>query len=170
MPGQSGPGINGSEGVLRIPKSTSITGTSPSDCLVLYPRHSLGGVLPLCRGTVSVFYSPSRLGNNLRELICHKTQQNNQTKYYESINFEFSLSDEKLCPKPVEFYKLINLFNYQHLHVNFWSHAHTHTHTHTHIYIQCITKVSTPLTFVQIFKYTSSWDNTDKMTLWLIEN
>ena len=32
--------------------------------------------------------------------------------------------------------------------------------------IQCITKVSTPLTFLQIFKYISSWDNTDKMTLW----
>ena len=32
-------------------------------------------------------------------------------------------------------------------------------------YIQCITKVSTPLTFLQIFKYISSWDNTDKMTL-----
>ena len=31
--------------------------------------------------------------------------------------------------------------------------------------IQCITKVSTPLTFLQIFKYISSWDNTDKMTL-----
>ena len=33
------------------------------------------------------------------------------------------------------------------------------------IYLQCITKVSTPLTFLQIFKYISSWDNTDKMTL-----
>ena len=29
-----------------------------------------------------------------------------------------------------------------------------------------ILKVSTPLTFLQIFKYISSWDNTDKMTLW----
>ena len=28
-----------------------------------YPGHSLGGVLPLCREAVSVFYSPSRLGN-----------------------------------------------------------------------------------------------------------
>ena len=28
-----------------------------------YPAHSLGGVLPLCREAVSVFYSPSRLGN-----------------------------------------------------------------------------------------------------------
>ena len=39
-PGQSGPGSDGIEGVLRIPQSSSITGTSPSDCLVAYPRHS----------------------------------------------------------------------------------------------------------------------------------
>ena len=41
--GQSGPGSDGNEGVLRIPLSSSITGTSPSDCLVSYPGHSLGG-------------------------------------------------------------------------------------------------------------------------------
>ena len=35
----------------------------------------------------------------------------------------------------------------------------SHTHTDTH------TEVSTPLTFLQIFKYISSWDNTDKMSL-----
>ena len=40
------------------------------------------------------------------------------------------------------------------------------SHMCAFIYIQCITKVSTPLTFLQIFKYISSWDNTDKMTLW----
>ena len=40
--GQSEPGSNGNEGVLCIPQSCSITGASPSDCLVLYPRHSLG--------------------------------------------------------------------------------------------------------------------------------
>ena len=62
--GQSGPGSNGNEGVLRIPQSPSITGTSPSDCLVSYPEHTLEGVLPLCRGAVSVFYSPSRLGKD----------------------------------------------------------------------------------------------------------
>ena len=45
-PGQSGPGIDGNEGVLRIPQSTSITGASPSDCLVSYLGHSLGGVYP----------------------------------------------------------------------------------------------------------------------------
>ena len=45
-PGQSGPGSNGNEGVLRIPQSSSITGTPPSDCLVSYIGHSLVGVLP----------------------------------------------------------------------------------------------------------------------------
>ena len=43
MQGQSGPGSNGNEGVLRIPQSSSTAGTSPSDCLVSYPGHSLGG-------------------------------------------------------------------------------------------------------------------------------
>ena len=46
MPGQSGPGSNGDEGVLRIPQGPSITGTSPSDCLVSYPGRSLEGSYP----------------------------------------------------------------------------------------------------------------------------
>ena len=59
IPGQSGPGSNGNEGVLCIPQSSSITGTSPSNCLVSYLGHSFGrGVLPVCRGEVGVFYSP----------------------------------------------------------------------------------------------------------------
>ena len=46
--GQSGPGGDGNEGVLRILQSSSIIGTLSSDCLVSYPGHSLGGgVLPL---------------------------------------------------------------------------------------------------------------------------
>ena len=44
--GQSGPGSNGDKGVLCIPQSSSITGTSLSDYLVLYPGHSLGGSYP----------------------------------------------------------------------------------------------------------------------------
>ena len=62
IPGQSGPESGGNKGVLCIPQSSSITGTSLSDCLVSYPGHLLGeGVLTLCRKAVSVFYSPSRL-------------------------------------------------------------------------------------------------------------
>ena len=40
-PGQNGPGSNGNEEVLRIRQSSSIIGTSASDCLVSYTRHSL---------------------------------------------------------------------------------------------------------------------------------
>ena len=44
-PGQSGPGSDGNEGVLRIPQSSNITGTSPSDYLVSLTGHSLGRFL-----------------------------------------------------------------------------------------------------------------------------
>ena len=41
IPEQSGPGGDCNEGILRIPQSFSITGTSPSDCLVSYAEYSL---------------------------------------------------------------------------------------------------------------------------------
>ena len=61
--GLSGPGSDGNKRVLRIPQNFSISGTSPSDCLMLYPRHLLWEVLPLFREAVSAFYIPSQLGN-----------------------------------------------------------------------------------------------------------
>ena len=33
---------DGNDGILCIPQSSSITGTSPSDCLMSYPRHLFG--------------------------------------------------------------------------------------------------------------------------------
>ena len=62
--GQSGPECNGNQGILHIPQSSSSTGTSPSDCLVSYPGYFRGGVLPLCRDAVGVFYSLNQLGNS----------------------------------------------------------------------------------------------------------
>ena len=44
--GQSRPGSDGNKGVLRIPQSSYITGTSSSDCLVSYPGHMLGESYP----------------------------------------------------------------------------------------------------------------------------
>ena len=41
--GQSGPESDGNEEVLHIPQSSKITGASPSDCLVSYPRRLLQG-------------------------------------------------------------------------------------------------------------------------------
>ena len=61
IPDLSGPGGNGNKGVLRIPQSFSITGSSPSNYLVSYPGRSWE-VLVLCRDVVSVFSSLSRLG------------------------------------------------------------------------------------------------------------
>ena len=58
-------GSDGNNGVLRIAQSSSITGTSPSDCLVSYLGHSLGSVLHFCREAVGVFYSPSWLSHSL---------------------------------------------------------------------------------------------------------
>ena len=40
-PGQSGPKSDGNEEILNIPQSSSITETSPSDCLVSHPGHLL---------------------------------------------------------------------------------------------------------------------------------
>ena len=78
---QSGPGSNGNEGVLRIPQSSSIAGTSPSDCLVSYPGHSLGGgVLPLCREAIDVFYSPSRQGKKTKKnMYLHNASKSIET-------------------------------------------------------------------------------------------
>ena len=60
--GQSGPGSNVNEVVLHIPQSSSIIGSSPSDCLVLYPGHLLVGSLLLCRDAISVLNRCSWLG------------------------------------------------------------------------------------------------------------
>ena len=43
IPGQSEPGSDGNEEVLRITQSSSITGSLLSDCLVSYLEHSLVG-------------------------------------------------------------------------------------------------------------------------------
>ena len=43
---KSGPGGDVNEGVIHIPQSSSITGTSPSDCLMSYTAHSLWGPYP----------------------------------------------------------------------------------------------------------------------------
>ena len=45
-PSQSGPGSDGNKGVLYIPQSSSITGTSLSDCLESYLGYSLGESYP----------------------------------------------------------------------------------------------------------------------------
>ena len=53
-PGQSGPGSDGNKEVLHIPQSFSISGASPSNCLVSYSGHFLGESYPSA-GMLSVY-------------------------------------------------------------------------------------------------------------------
>ena len=68
-PGQSGPGSDGNERVLRIPQSSSTAGTSPSDCLVSYPGHSLWGGGSYPSAEVQSVYStvPADWASKLRD-------------------------------------------------------------------------------------------------------
>ena len=88
-PGQSGPGGDDNEGVLRIPQSFSITGITPSDCLVLYPGRTLEGVLPFCR---SVFSSLSQLGTRTEvSQYFLKTDKCKSQSQWRSMTVSFSL-------------------------------------------------------------------------------
>ena len=60
--GQSGPGSDGNKRVLRIPQSSSITRTSPSDCLVSYPGHLLVGGLTLLQKSNRCILQPQPTG------------------------------------------------------------------------------------------------------------
>ena len=60
-PGQSDPGINGSEEVLHITQIFRV-GASLSDSLIPYPGHLyVGGVSLFCRDAIGIFFSPRRL-------------------------------------------------------------------------------------------------------------
>ena len=61
--GPSGPGRDGNDGVLRIPQSSSITGASPSDCLVSYPGHSSGGGLTPLQKNRQCIPQPQQTGH-----------------------------------------------------------------------------------------------------------
>ena len=81
-PGKSGPGSDGNEGVLRIPLSSSIAGTSPSDFLVSYTGHSLGGVSYPSAEEQSV-YSTAQADWEIHRFKC-------QTVLFQIIRFSIS--------------------------------------------------------------------------------
>ena len=67
--GLSGPGNDGNEGVLHIPQSSSITGTSPSDCWVSYPGHSLGSLATLQKCSQCIL-QPQPSGQATKKSFC----------------------------------------------------------------------------------------------------
>ena len=100
-PGQSGPGSDGNEGLLRILQSSSITGTSPSGCLVSYTGHSLrGGGLTLQQRSNWCILQPLPTGQKiakislLEEKSCQKMKVktfiwNESLKYYSNKKKHF---------------------------------------------------------------------------------
>ena len=57
------PGSDCNEGVFGIPQSSSITGTSPSDCLVSYPGQSLGSLTSPQRSNQCIHLTQHRIFN-----------------------------------------------------------------------------------------------------------
>ena len=106
---QSGPGSNGNEGVLHITLDSCITGTSPSDCLVPYPGHTLEGVLPLCRDALYLSQNCNTIIHALRYVIKYsvKLQDNAKetfnkltrvdTDQVQSVQFESGTSLLSVC-------------------------------------------------------------------------
>ena len=71
-PGQSGPRLDGNEGVLHFPQSWNIIGASATGCLMSYSGRLLWGVfLPLFREAVGVFYSPTQFGCFVLSFFAH---------------------------------------------------------------------------------------------------
>ena len=81
---KSGPGIDGNKGVLYIPPSSSITGISPSDCLVSYPEHLLGGgdLTPLQKGRSSDQESSLNVVVNMLDCNIVESEFELQFRYY----------------------------------------------------------------------------------------
>ena len=104
--GESGSGSNGNEGVLRIPQSSNITGTAPSDCLMSYPGHSLWGAYPSAESQ-SVYSTLPQPTGQYTELMSKQF-------YFRS---QFNISTQFRCQKTTH------------------THTHTHTYIYIYIYI-----------------------------------
>ena len=71
--GKRGTGSDGNEKVHHIPQSSSITEASPSDCLVSYPEHLLGGALTSQqRFSRCILQILAELGQNCNHLIINE--------------------------------------------------------------------------------------------------
>ena len=139
IPRQSGPGCDSNENIRRIPQSFSITGTSPSDCLVSYPGHSLW---EFCSSAYNHSVCSTAWADKAMTFwVCFNSMWNSndirfQGCFYQCIlvcsyhhhNWHClirSLSSISMPAYCSFLFKLIYIYIY----------THTHTHTHTHTYI-----------------------------------
>ena len=72
-PNQSGPGRERNKGILHIFQSSSISCTSPSDCLLLYLGHSLGGDLTSIQRCCQCILQPWPTGRS-KDLVKHSIE------------------------------------------------------------------------------------------------
>ena len=92
-PGQSGPGTDGNQRVLILPQSSTITGTSPSNCLVSYPGHWLllgGGSYPSAE--VQLVYSTAPAVRAKHFISCLKENMKLKLKLKKVRIYCFSFS------------------------------------------------------------------------------
>ena len=92
-PGQSGPGSDGSEGVLIIPQMFK-TGASPSDCLMSYPGHSWEGAYFPAK-IQSVYYTAISSRQNCILLIWCKVTQAYFLNVFHVLRWIFNLGKKK---------------------------------------------------------------------------
>ena len=76
---QSGPGSDANKEELGISQSSSINGASPSDCLVSYPGHTLGGVGDTYSSAEMQLVYSTAPGNWATELKTHCWMQSSVT-------------------------------------------------------------------------------------------
>ena len=82
-PGQRGPGSNGNDDILCIPQSSSITGTSPSDCLVSSRTLGRGGGLTSLQRSSWCILQPQLTGQY--------TELSVKTVLFQTIQFSISM-------------------------------------------------------------------------------
>ena len=91
---QSGSGSDGNKGLLCIPQNSSITGTSPSDCLVSYLGYSFaggGGLTPQQRCSQCILQpqSTGQLLTIVQQLANHNMQNSSRIMHMHSRGILF---------------------------------------------------------------------------------
>ena len=81
--GQSEPGSDSNEGIIRIPQCSNITGTSPSDCLVSHPRHTFGKSYLSAEMQLVYSITPAdRASDYMRVFMYYYKYQSNEQNIY----------------------------------------------------------------------------------------
>ena len=118
-PGQSEPRSDGNGGVLHISQSSSITETSPSDCLVSYPGHSLEEGLTLLQRSSRWILKPQLTGQTTS--IVHSTATKWLMKfrsgcknfYHQIKSARLKTGDSESIPQTIEQIRWVTLGEYQ---------------------------------------------------------